>query len=209
MGFFDKFVEQDENSDTGRSILSGKFVIKTIDGAEMLPPDSFPNFPLSKTGAPYAYIKRESGIAKEYETEEEAKAELNTRFSNSAPNAHDDLFMPFLPTEYTVSKDIYYFRCISCDSVVILTCQTKDQEVAAKYWDNALDEYSKDSTVLIYSLLDLFLHLGTITIMQILKDPLFRSMVDKVHEPTNTNKLEVEFLDKKINQVDPGFFVKD
>jgi hypothetical protein len=58
---------------------------------------------------------------------------------------------------------------------------------------------------LIYKLLDLFLHLGPVTLLQVVKDPVFKEMVTQVKQTTEPNAPELDFLRKKISQIDPSF----
>lgn len=206
MSIFDNIFKEDTEQKVS-TIQKNNVLFAVLSGEKLESPKvNYPYLPRTKTGAEYIYVTRHNAKIHVYETINDATNNLkkfNPDFSRTAN--YDELFISVLPTDFSISGDTYYFRSINSDNAVILTCQTKEQSESEKYWDAATDEYSKKSPTLIYKLLDLFLHLGPVTLLQVVKDPVFKEMVTQVKQTTEPNAPELDFLRKKISQIDPSF----
>lgn len=206
MGILDRFIEPDYA--TGTPIQYENYVFRTAK-YRMVDPAEYKYLGTSRTASPYLYLKYQDAVLKQYPSEQEALDDLvhlpdNLDDYNLSDN-HEHLYIRMFDPERTIGYDRYIFRCVGCDRAVVLTAQTSEQDKADNYWETAKDNFREGSPLLIYSLLDLFLKLDSLSLLQLVKEPLFKEMVKRTKPTGDTLKPEHDFLTAKIKAIYPAF----
>lgn len=206
------FMNKDKDYINSNEVINeGKYLF-SLNRTHVEDVNTYSNLPKSDIGSDYQYVKRQDGFVKEFNSKDEAiesmKSRGNSFLDDNKRSYHDHLFVLLFPVKHSMSNDKYYFRCVECNKVVVLTCQTESQDNAQEFWDKAVESYSTSNKHLVYDLIELFTKLNTLTLLQVVKDPDFKKMVIFANNTSDGMGPELEYLKKKIIQVDPTFEIK-
>ena len=206
------FMNKDKDYINSNEVINeGKYLF-SLNRTHVEDVNTYSNLPKSDIGSDYQYVKRQDGFVKEFNSKDEAiesmKSRGNSFLDDNKRSYHDHLFVLLFPVKHSMSNDKYYFRCVECNKVVVLTCQTESQDNAQEFWDKAVESYSTSNKHLVYDLIELFTKLNTRTLLQVVKDPDFKKMVIFANNTSDGMGPELEYLKKKIIQVDPTFEIK-